>query len=136
MKPNSGSFKKGIIPWMKGKTHTDDSKKKLSIAHKGRHHSISTEFKKGQTIGKKNVKWKGSKVGYYALHDWVYRYKGKPKICKHCGGFKNVEWANKSLEYKRDLKDWDSLCRKCHFKYDRANGWGKATKKYPELGKS
>lgn len=29
-KPNSGSFKKGIIPWIKGRKHTKATKKKMS----------------------------------------------------------------------------------------------------------
>ncbi len=36
MKPNRTSFQKGQKPWMKGKHHTNEAKKKLSIACKGR----------------------------------------------------------------------------------------------------
>jgi hypothetical protein len=35
---NSGSFTKGQIPWMKGKHHSEESKKKLSDGRKGKLH--------------------------------------------------------------------------------------------------
>ena len=70
------------------------------------------------TMGEKNHEWKGDKVGYGALHDWVYRKLGKPKKCMNCNNTENLEWANKSRKYMRDLTDWISLCRSCHAKYD------------------
>lgn len=89
-----------------------------------------TEFKKGTTP--KN--FKGDKVGYCALHDWVGRRFGKARVCIICGEKTGrIEWANISLEYKRNLDDWMSLCSKCHRKYDRINGWGKASSKFPEI---
>lgn len=69
---------------------------------------------------------------YSSLHHWVKRHKGKPVKCEHCGSVTNLHWANKSHEYKRDLEDWLQLCCRCHSKYDRANGYGAAAKKFPE----
>jgi len=69
--------------------------------------------------GEKNPKWKGDDVGYQALHTWVRDRLGKPKKCSHCPATTNLDWANKSGKYKRDLKDWISLCRKCHIWYDK-----------------
>lgn len=92
--------------------------------------------KKCANVGKRGFvpkNFKGDDVGYDALHDWVKRWKGKAKICIFCQSITNVQWANKSHEYKRDLEDWLSLCYKCHRVYDRKNGWGKATLKFPEL---
>lgn len=91
---------------------------------KGRIVSPSTVFKKGHFPAHM---WKGDNVGYVALHAWVRRKKGKAKKCEHCGSDKNVQWANKDHEYKRNLIDWLSLCGSCHSKYDRENGiYGKA----------
>jgi hypothetical protein len=74
-------------------------------------------------VGKKNGEWKGSDVGYRALHHWVVRHLGTPDICEDCGlgGLfgKKIHWANKSGKYKRDLKDWVRLCSKCHKCYDK-----------------
>jgi len=71
---------------------------------------------KGFLIGEKNYKWKGDKVGYYSLHNWLKRELGKPMFCA-----KNMShvaplyhWANISGEYLRDLSDWHSLCPSCN----------------------
>ena len=82
-----------------------------------------SESHKGKTVGKQNGNWKGNKVSYKELHSWVARWLGKPDICEFCGKFgltgKNINWANKSREYKRDLSDWLRLCIYCHRQYDR-----------------
>jgi len=83
--------------------------------------------------GKSHYAWKGDQVGYYALHAWVIRHKGKAKICFQCKSVKKIEWANKSHQYKRDLYDWIELCYLCHRKYDTGENWGKASKKYSKL---
>ena len=63
--------------------------------------------------------WKGNKVGYDALHTWIYRRKGRPLFCEFCGKKEGkFEWANKSRKYLRNLSDWISLCISCHKKYD------------------
>lgn len=63
--------------------------------------------------------YKGEGASYVSLHTWVYRHKGKPKKCIHCGTTSaKIQWANKSHEYKRDLDDWIELCISCHRKYD------------------
>jgi hypothetical protein len=73
-------------------------------------------------IGIDNWKWKGENVEYYALHTWIYRKKGKPKICLFCGKSKNMmHWANIDGKYRRRLKDFISLCASCHKKYDMKN---------------
>lgn len=57
---------------------------------------------------------------YDNLHDWVRRKRGKPLKCEHCGTCNGrLEWANKSHEYKKDENDWISLCKKCHYQYDK-----------------
>lgn len=76
--------------------------------------------------------WKGDKVKYVALHQWVYRQLGQPDYCSNPSCIyprkdsqgklmitpKRYEWANKSHEYKRELSDWLRLCASCHTKYD------------------
>ena len=75
--------------------------------------------------GKEHHAWKGDKVGYFALHDWIRRRLGKPRKCEECGteNAKKFEWANISREYKRNLSDWQRLCGKCHMKYDGYKRW-------------
>lgn len=80
--------------------------------------------------GENHPGWKGNNVGYFVLHKWVRKNKGKAKRCIFCGSTSNVQWANKSHTYSRNLDDWLELCKKCHVKYDIENNWGSATKKY------
>ena len=89
---------------------------------KGKRYSRATEFKKGHQSGEKHKDWKGDKVGYTALHDWVRKHLGRPKKCVNCETTSNnshaIQWANKSQEYRRDLSDWLRLCASCHKRYD------------------
>ena len=96
-----GQFVKGHIPWSKG------------IMLKNKH-----------------PLWKGDKVGYEALHEWVERWKGAPRKCEKCGTTraKRYHWSNKSGKYKRDLKDWQRLCASCHRRYDLKHLKGKGKK--------
>jgi len=104
-------------------------RKRQSEAHKGQHSSPETEFKKGEAPWNKGKKsnrgeelhhnWKGDDVGYISLHQWVARHKEKPKKCEFCESNRNLQWSNISGEYKRDLNDWQCLCAKCHYKFDR-----------------
>jgi len=85
------------------------------------------------TRGENNSMWKGDHVGYAAIHCWVHRHKPKPSLCEKCGEAPAYDAANISGEYKRDLTDWEWLCRKCHMisdgrlqklkKYKHGNQW-------------
>lgn len=127
-------FKKGQIPWNKGKKgfyrHTEEWKKLNSLRQKGRIspmkgkcHTTETKIKMSESHkGEKSYAWKGENVGYRALHRWVHSRLGSPQICKFCGKekttLKSIHWANKSHKYLRNLNDWISLCVSCHKKYD------------------
>ena len=98
---HSGQFKKGFKPWNKGLTkYIDERVAKIS--------------------GENHYDYKGEKVSYIGLHNWVRKELGTPKKCEHCGTTKArmYNWANRSGEYKRDLSDWLRLCRSCHHKFD------------------
>jgi hypothetical protein len=69
-------------------------------------------------LSEKNPMWKGNKAGLKALHIWVkYRLK-KPKLCVNCKKNKSYDLANISQKYKRNLNDWEWLCRRCHMEKD------------------
>lgn len=79
--------------------------------------------KRPHMVGDKNPKWKGNKVGYAPLHQWVKRRLGTPSTCEKCG-FENtsnykIHWANLSGKYQRVDSDWVRLCVPCHSKFDR-----------------
>jgi len=69
-------------------------------------------------IGKRNPMWKDD-VGYFGLHKWARRWIRKPDICSNCGiTTETLDLANISQEYKRDVNDWEWLCRSCHMGKD------------------
>jgi len=84
-----------------------------------------TQFKVGDNLNEKNPHWKGDKVSYNGLHMWIRRKLGKPDACEHCkkSGFSSyqIDWANKSGNYLRDLGDWIRLCKNCHQVWDKRN---------------
>jgi len=70
-------------------------------------------------IGIKNPQWKGDDVGYEALHEYIKFRFPKPDHCEFCFKVnKNLDLANISQKYNRDLSDWEWLCRSCHMKKD------------------
>lgn len=98
---------------------------------KGKRSSPSTEFKKGhfEPKGEKSRNWKGDKVTYSGIHQWIRRNLGLPEICEFCGknGLrgKKIHWANKDHQYRRNLNDYIRLCISCHQKYDFKMGFRK-----------
>lgn len=115
------SFAKGAM--------TQEHKEKIRNALKGKvpkNIKMIAGWNKGKSnywaLGSKNHNWKGDKVGEGALHDWVKSRLGFPNTCEQCGfvseDHHKIHWANKSGEYKRDLKDWMRLCVRCHKLYD------------------
>lgn len=74
--------------------------------------------RKNINVSENNGQWKGDAVGYEALHAWVKRRYFHSDKCDNCGKPCIPDLANKSGEYKRDLTDWNYLCRKCHMESD------------------
>jgi transposase-like protein len=66
--------------------------------------------------------WKGGKVGYSSLHEWIAVNWGKAKeyVCSHCPR-QALDWANIGQIYNRERENWMPLCRSCHKKYDKAD---------------
>jgi len=73
--------------------------------------------------GELNGSWKGDFASYSAMHQWIWRQKGKPSKCEKCGTTRKrkYEWANKYHTYKREMNDYVRLCTSCHRKHDIAN---------------
>lgn len=89
--------------WSKGLTK-DTDKRLLAVSEK---HKNSY-----------NPMWKGNKVGCNSLHAWIKRRKSKPDLCECCKNRAPKDLANISGKYKRDVNDYEWLCRKCHMKKD------------------
>lgn len=76
-------------------------------------------FKKRKVLkGKEHPNWKFDKVGYSGLHAYIRKLLKKPKLCSICNKREAYDLANISGKYKRDLEDWEWLCRKCHMNKD------------------
>lgn len=100
---------------MLNRKHSLKSRKLMSLKGIGRKKTDITKAKmRLSKIGPKNPTWKGDDVGYAALHSWVRRNKPKPDLCEACNKNSPYDLANISGEYKRELLDWEWLCRKCH----------------------
>ena len=81
----------------------------------------SEDWKKKASANKmmeKNPMWKGDDVGKSALHLWLKDHLPKPKFCEECNKVPPKDIANISQEYKRELSDWEWLCRRCHMTKD------------------
>jgi len=86
----------------KGNKHPEEFKRKMSKLFSG---SLSPF-------------WKGDNVGVRGIHAWVEHHKPKPKLCGHCKKVRKLELSNTGHTYKRNLKDWEWICRRCHWKKD------------------
>jgi recombinational DNA repair protein RecR len=65
-------------------------------------------------VGKDNGKWKGDDVSYTALHNWVRRHKPKIELCEICKKNKATDVSNISGKYKRNIRDYQWICKPCH----------------------
>lgn len=104
------------------KTLSKEHRLKISLALKGKKKSPEhIRNRVAAQLGENHPQWKGDKVGYVALHEWVRKQLGEPKVCTKCGSTtsKKYEWANKSGLYKRDILDWIRLCTSCHRVFDK-----------------
>ena len=93
--------KKGHLNSFFGKTHSKETKKKISLRH----------MKENPSYG--------------AIHLWVKSRKGIAKCCKVCKKTNKetrIEWSNVDHLYKRVLEDYTPLCCRCHFKHDKERG--------------
>lgn len=101
-----------------------ENQKYCSRACSNKYREVVYSKERNEKIGKKHIgnlnsMWKGDKVKYIALHNWVKRNKPKPLLCECCKKQKPYDLANISGEYKRDINDFEWLCRSCHMKKDK-----------------
>lgn len=84
-------------------------------------HKLNTSLAKR---GEKHPNWKGDKVGYNGVHNWMKRHHGQPQFCEFCKSRKEkmYDWANIDGKYRRYRVDWLRLCRSCHIAFDKLKG--------------
>ena len=87
-------------------------KKRYELTEKTISNSLKGRFSK-----EKHPNWKGENV---VPHSWIKKIKGKAEQynCEICNKKQAKEWSNKNHKYKKDEKDWQAICVKCHQIYD------------------
>lgn len=114
--------KKGTIPWIVGKNHSIETRRKISKKVKEAYNNGFVPWNKGlkgYRSGEINNKWKGDNASYSAIHKYIQCHKPKPEGCEVCGKMNcRLELANLSHEYKRDIDDYKYMCVKCHRTFD------------------
>ena len=101
---------------------SEEHKAKIGLSNKnnksGLENGKHTRFKEVKIKAHETV---GGINEYRRLHIWVEKQLGKPERCSECGkiGYgRQMHWANKSKEYRKDIHDWKRLCVKCHYEFD------------------
>ena len=114
---------------MKEGTYYSRNKKKVLKKRKERHKRTYVKIENYK--GKNHHFWKGDDVGYKQLHHWIRTHKIVSEYCEECNKNKPYDIANISGEYKRDVNDFEWLCRSCHMK---SNGRIHNLKQYKDCG--
>lgn len=74
------------------------------------------------TRGRNHPMWKGNKVGYKAIHNWLHTRFGSANRCENirCSKkSKSFQWAKlRKKRYERKRRNYWMLCYSCHKKYD------------------
>jgi hypothetical protein len=82
---------------------------------------MSAEARKRLSINRtrqSNPNWKGDLVGKSGVHAYIKRHYKRPDLCDECKENYPIDLANISQAYKRDISDWEWLCRRCHMTKD------------------
>lgn len=124
-----GGFRKGSIPWNKGKAWSEAMRIKLSISAIGKHKANSGSFKKGLVpIGRDNPNWKGG----ITEQNRMLRNKFKREIqrqvlqrddytCQMCGArgvalqVDHIQPWSEYVELRFSLVNCRTVCQKCHY---------------------
>lgn len=115
---------------IKGFKRSEENRRKISLGKMGKKAPWMTkrnlENNPGK-VGAESSQWRGEDVAYITLHSWIARIIVKVE-CERCKRKENLQYANKSGNYARDVADWFVLCAKCHYHYDRVEMAGKYRK--------
>lgn len=119
-------WKKGHIPWNKGLNVVLKPKTgkhiTCKVCGKQKYFQLN-ELKKRErkycSLNCYHVDSRKDILSYPGLHSWIKRVFNKPKVCGVCGSEENVDFANISHKYKKEISDWTTLCRKHHIQYDK-----------------
>lgn len=66
----------------------------------------------------RNPNWANGGESFTGIHNWGRYNIPKPDLCQCCGKEPPRDLANISNEYKKEVSDWEWLCRACHMTKD------------------
>lgn len=98
-------------------THLGRDTNSCGCLRRSRNKKRMKERMKG-LVGRECAKWQGENIGYAGIHAWARKNKPKPEFCECCNANAPRDCANISQEYRRDLNDFEWLCRRCHMATD------------------
>lgn len=92
--------------------------KKLGARRRGSNNPFSGK----SSAGELNGRWLGDAINQKSVHVWLRHWSEKSQLCEGCD-FKptdsnKLQFANRSLEYRRDPADYLHLCVNCHRFFD------------------
>ena len=121
-KPNSGSFKKGLIPWNKGSKNGEfysyESRQKMGLANLGR--KLSEEHRKKIGLNGFHYGMLGKKHSLETRKKMSESHKGEKSYSWEGGKTKSSAKIRNSFEYRLWRSDCfrrdDFTCQECHIR--------------------
>lgn len=97
--PPKTAFKKGHVPWNKGKHHSIETRRKISEAQKGRKHSEETKRKMSESHkGEKAYQWKGG-ISRTKEYGSIYKKRHRARKKMAVGSHTLQEWEDLKKKY-------------------------------------
>jgi hypothetical protein len=130
--------------FMNGYKYYEESKINMGAKHGKNHHFYGKKLKPEhrekviKTLyrekGENHFNWKGDNAGIKQIHVWLINNYKRPEMCSACGSItKNIDLANMTGIYARDITHYRWLCRRCHqlsdgrlknnLFYNKKKGW-------------
>ena len=120
MKPNKTSFKKGQIPWMKGRKHTLEAKNKLRENNLKYPKRYWLGKKRLEMSGKNHPNWKGGKSFEPYTTDWTEYLRESIRkrdnyVCQLCNKSQgDIAHDVHHIDYDKKNCNPDNLITLCH----------------------